>query len=76
MGLVKRMTGLRKMRVMRAAVNVRPMRKIRMEAEMKRVRRPRSCGELGACSWRRRMRAVAVEGRSAMGEKEVVVVNG
>lgn len=45
MGDVKMMKGVRKIRARIPAVRVTPVRNIRMEAVMKRVRNPRRCGE-------------------------------
>ena len=50
-GLVRRMSGVKKMSPRTVAVTVRPVRRSKMEAEMRSVRRPTSWVEFGAWYW-------------------------
>lgn len=61
MGLDNTRIGAKKMRPRNKTVTVMPVRKRRMEPEMKRVRKPISCEELGECAWSLRMMELTIE---------------
>ena len=61
MGLVKRINGVKTMKLRTVAVTVRPARRSKMEPEMRRLRRPMSWVEFGAWSLSLRRNAEVVE---------------
>lgn len=60
MGLEMRINGIKRMRLTTVAVTVRPVRIRRIDAETKRVKKPRSWVEFGAWSWIFRKKVEAV----------------
>lgn len=60
MGLEMMSNGAKKIRPIIVAVMVKPVRRRRMEPEMKRARKPRSWAELGAWDWSFRRKELAL----------------
>lgn len=62
MGLEMMSKGAKKMRPRTVAATVKPVRRRRIEPEMKSVRKPMSWAELGAWAWNLRRKELALRG--------------